>query len=321
MITDKIKAMFQFIEFLHSNIGNFKQYAEVINELYLLDKERHILNPEKNFADKLKKDNIQAEIEHKFKVIQENIITPIRNKATELNIYDFENEPLSKWNGVESDIYHLKKNFTKVDLPEIFKHKSKYIEFREQTNCTYFQDFFFYGMDETLKQLFDYFKETNFNEFGTFETKSIPVNDIGEAVKLFQLGHKKFTLPIDFLSNPSKVQQPKIETLPPPPNSEQKEKLSDIITHQNSVQIVEGIKIQYKNIKGKRLKLLLMALQDLGLFPKERTANLFHDACLKEFNWNIASYNAMNGYVFNDRIDNAEYNSMKQYLETLTKTK
>jgi len=54
MITDKIKALFQFIEFLHSNIENFKQFDTVINELYLLDKERHKLNPRKNFKDKLK---------------------------------------------------------------------------------------------------------------------------------------------------------------------------------------------------------------------------------------------------------------------------
>ncbi|MBY0244350.1 MAG: hypothetical protein K2Q03_02725, partial [Sphingobacteriaceae bacterium] len=40
-------------------------------------------------------------------------------------------------------------------------------------------------------------------------------------------------------------------------------KLSDLITDKNSIEIVESIKIQYKNIKGKRLKLLLLALQGL----------------------------------------------------------
>lgn len=116
--------------------------------------------------------------------------------------------------------------------------------------------------------------------------------------------------------------QSNIEPLPPQPITTQKtESLSDIITHEKSIDIVEGIKIQYKNIKGKRLKLLLLAFQDLELLPKERIAKKFHDCCKNEFNWDIASYNAMNGYLYNNTIDSVEFNSMKQYLETLIKTK
>ncbi len=63
MITDKIKALFQFIEFLHSNIENFKQFDNIVTKLYLPDKERNKFSPRKNFADKLKYDEIQAEIE------------------------------------------------------------------------------------------------------------------------------------------------------------------------------------------------------------------------------------------------------------------
>jgi len=95
--------------------------------------------------------------------------------------------------------------------------------------------------------------------------------------------------------------------------------LSDIITHPKSNEIVEGIKIQYKNIKGKRLKLLLLALQELGLLPKERTARKFYDCCKAEFNWDIASYQAMNDYKFNDfkfNTDETELYEMKQYLES-----
>ncbi|WP_248905365.1 hypothetical protein [Flavobacterium sp. K5-23] len=96
--------------------------------------------------------------------------------------------------------------------------------------------------------------------------------------------------------------------------------LSDVITHANSVEIVERVKVQYKNIKGKRLKLLLLAFQDLNLLPKERIANKFHKCCEKEFDWEIASYTAMNGHKFNEVTDSVEFTSMKQYLETLIKT-
>ncbi|UJH91694.1 hypothetical protein LZ575_03125 [Antarcticibacterium sp. 1MA-6-2] len=99
----------------------------------------------------------------------------------------------------------------------------------------------------------------------------------------------------------------------------QSEKLSDLITHKKSSEIVEKIKIQYRNIKGKRLKLLLRAFQYLELLPKERIAKRFHDCCKNEFDWKIASYNAMNGYNYNDITDKAEFDSMKVYLETLVK--
>ena len=111
--------------------------------------------------------------------------------------------------------------------------------------------------------------------------------------------------------------------LPPQPMeaNDEPETLSELITHKNSVEIIESVKIQYRNIKGKRLKLLLIAFQDLDLLPKERIAQKFHNCCKNEFDWNIASYNAMNGYNYNEKIDKDELNSMKKYLETLTKQK
>lgn len=93
--------------------------------------------------------------------------------------------------------------------------------------------------------------------------------------------------------------------------------LSNLVTHINSVGIIEGVKIQFKNIKGKNLKLLFLALQELGLLPKERMAQKFYDCCKEEFNWDIASYNAMNGYNYNEVVDKDVYNSMKEYLTTL----
>lgn len=100
-----------------------------------------------------------------------------------------------------------------------------------------------------------------------------------------------------------------------------KETLSDIITHPKKTEITEGIKTQYKNIKGKRLKLLLMALQELNLLPKERIALKFHNLCKSEFDWDIASYQAMNDYQYNDYQDQTELDHMKQYLENLISPK
>jgi hypothetical protein len=111
--------------------------------------------------------------------------------------------------------------------------------------------------------------------------------------------------------------KPSQET-PPPKESET---LSNLITHQNSVEVVEKIKIQYKNIKGKSLKLLLKAFQDLDLLPKERIASKFHRACKNEFNWDIASYNAMNEYNFNDKTDKEDLEQKKSFLKSIIETK
>lgn len=415
MITPKIKALFQFIDYLHSNIDNFKQYDEVINELHLLNKERQKVSSKNTFKDKLKYDEVQEQIAGKFKVIQENIIQPIKAKATELNICNL-NDPaiLSEtlWNWNITEILELKENFSKEDLPEIFSHKNKYLDYRTATKGeAYFLPIFFDSLDEILKELFDFFKETEQNEFESFEAKTVHVNNLNQVAELisgfdkwiiengeifkrlfpeidkemsdvikeyispFDFAQmlkaipKTFTkrveevsalygiskakaiqLNIDFLENilfnydykgDSVITETleslrdelteqldywkqllnEKELLPPPPTSNQNNMLSDLITHEKSIEIVEGIKVQYKNIKGKRLKLLLLALQDLELLPKERIAKKFYDSCESEFDWNLASYNAMNGYNFNDYTDSFELNSMKQYLETLIKAK
>ncbi len=217
MITDKIKGLFQFIVFLNSNIENFKQFDNEVSELYLLNEERNKLNPRTNFADKLKVDELQAKIEDKFKVIEEHIIQPIRAKVSEFHICDL-NKTETLWNWSISEILNLKENFGKEDIPEILLHKIKYLEFRKETNCTYFQDFFFSDLDRILKELFDFFNESKESEFEAFETKPIQVNSISEAVEQFQKGNKKLILPIDY-SHPSKVQQTNNEAFPPQQNN------------------------------------------------------------------------------------------------------
>ncbi len=326
MITPKIKALFQFIDFLHSNIENFNQYENEINELRLLGEEREKVYKKKNFAEKQKYDRIQLQIGGKVKVIQDNIVQPIRDKANELSICSpeaYKTETLWNWNSAE--IIGLKEKVSNEDLPEIFNHKNKYIEYRTKTKVSmlFGLPLFFDHLDEVLKELFSYFNETEHNEFEAFETKEIFSNSIAEALELQKQGYK-VAVPLN-LYNPVKEQQgSNTEPLPPQTDTKKvntktpKEKtLSGLITHQNSLEIVEGIKIQYKNIKGKRLKLLLLALQELGLFPKERIAQKFYDCCKAEFSWDIATYQAMNGYQYNEHTDKTELIEMKQYLKSL----
>ena len=96
-------------------------------------------------------------------------------------------------------------------------------------------------------------------------------------------------------------------------------KLSELICSEKSDLIVEGIRLQYRNIQGKRLKLLLMALQDLKLIPNDRAALKFHTFCKNEFVWDVGSYQAMNDYNYNNFIDATEYSEMKNYIENIVK--
>lgn len=208
MIPDKVKALFQFIEYLHSNIENFNKHNDLIKELEQLDKEKKQLKPRNNYKDKQQYDKVQAEIKKKFNLLQTNTASLIKAKAKELNVCNFDNEPNYSFNGIETDIHELKENFSKDDLPDIFKHKQQYIEYRTKTHKTFLSlEFFIDELDEITKSLFDYFKETEQNEFEAFETKAIPVNSIVEAIQGFKKGQTKFTLSNNFLLNTSTIQQ------------------------------------------------------------------------------------------------------------------
>lgn len=185
MITDRIKALFNFIDFLHSNIENFMQYDEVVNELHLLAEQLSNYRAKSNFKEKLKYDEAQSKIAQKFDIIDKNIIQIIKSKVIEFNICDW-NETNTLWNNNITDITDLTENFSEDDIEIIISNKNKYLEYRTVTKGEVFfgTGFFFSDLDQILKVLFDFFKESKINEFEAFETKTIQVNNIKEAVSL-----------------------------------------------------------------------------------------------------------------------------------------
>jgi hypothetical protein len=217
----KIKGLFQFVEYLHSNIERFNQYNDLIKELDLLKAEKNRLNPENNYKDKLQYDKVQSELESKFKILQDNTANLIKAKAKELNVCDFDNEPTYRFNGIEVEIFQLKRDFNDEDfflIPLISKHKSQYLEYRIQTHKTFLSlHLFFEELDDIAKSLFDYFKDTEQNEFEPIETGAIQVNSIEEAMKGFKQGHTKFVLPNTFLNSSNIHQQNNIKTFAPLP--------------------------------------------------------------------------------------------------------
>ena len=184
MIPQKIQALFNFIDYLDSNKFEYKEkYIPMCDDLKNLDNQRNALKPNENYKDKQKYDTIQKQIKEKFSPIESNIHVPILNKLRELEIWAGDDTYSSIWKNNVSEISDFKSNFKSEDVAKVMMYKQKYLSFRTETNSDFLGlTFVFQRLDETLKSLFDFFKDINENEFHNFETKTIKANNLKDAV-------------------------------------------------------------------------------------------------------------------------------------------
>src|SRR5260221_11329578 len=180
MIPEKIQALFEFIDYLDTNKTEYiEKYIPLCDELNNLDIQRSKLKPKNNYIDKQRYDEIQKEIKEKFQPITQNIYIPVLNKLKELKIWSGDDVFTSIWNNNSSAIYDFKESFSSDDIPEVIAYKQKYLNFRKETSSNFIcLQFVLSNLDEIFKQLFDFFKDNNENEFESFETKTIEVNSI-----------------------------------------------------------------------------------------------------------------------------------------------
>lgn len=174
MIPTRIKALFQFIDYLHSNIENFNQYNGLLKELKELGQKRSQLNKNESFKDKLEYDKIQNEISQKFDILKKNVINKIKTKANDLSLLD-NNRNANELTLSYEDITTLKDKVKPEDLNEISEHKNKYLEYRKQTNKENYLSFgfLFADLDEYIVDLFSFFSEDK-NEFDFLNIKIAP---------------------------------------------------------------------------------------------------------------------------------------------------
>lgn len=207
MITDKVKALFAFIDFLDKNKSEYiAKFIPLTIECLELGKQRSSLKPETNYKDKQQYDLIQTKIKDKFNLVYNNVTLPIERELKNLGIWGGENYYTSIYNNNISAILELTNNFKDEDIEDVIKYKHKYLSFRAEANSSFLSlELMFDELDEVLKLLFDFFKDTDKNEFETIETKTIQANDIREAAELFAKGYTKISLPNTFL-NPNAVQ-------------------------------------------------------------------------------------------------------------------
>jgi hypothetical protein len=212
MIPPKIQALFDFIDYLDNNKKEYiEKYIPLCNELDALDKQRHNLKPKNNYKDKQEYDKIKSIIEEKFGPITTNIHEPIFNTLRKFEIWDGDYAYASIWNNNISVISEFTRNFESEDILQVLRYKQMYLSFRAETNTGFLGlSVLFNDLDEILKELFDFFKDTDENEFEGFEAKTIEVNSLEEVLKSFKdknVENLKYSLPYETLHNSPKEKQ------------------------------------------------------------------------------------------------------------------
>lgn len=208
MISPKINAFFTFIDYLDSRRSELIEiYIPLCLEINKLDVLRSNLRPRENYNDKIKYDIVQQQITEKFEPITEYVYKPIAQKLIDLKIWNGEDGCTSIWNNNISAISDQKEKFDLDDVNEIIRYKVKYLNFRKETDSSFLcLAMIFSQLDEILKVLFDFFKDTSENEFDGFEAEVIQVGSMEELVQNFKNKgdrHVKFSLPHDFFHRKS----------------------------------------------------------------------------------------------------------------------
>lgn len=185
MIPKQVVALFKFIDYLDDNKKEYiEKYIPICTELAVLDKKRRDLNPNENYISKQLYDKVQSEIEEKFSPLLDNIYIPITGKLKELEVWSGEEDFTSIWNNNIGDVCDFKRDFTTEDIDKVMESKQKYINFRVETNSNFMcLSLVLYSLDEILKELFDFFKDTSNNEFISFERKVIEGKNLKDAIK------------------------------------------------------------------------------------------------------------------------------------------
>jgi len=234
MIPKEVCTLFDFIDYLDSNKKEYiEKYIPLCNELNDLYTQRRNLKPNNNYKNKLQYDIVQNQINEKFQPIISNVYNPIINKLKELEIWSGDESFANILNN-NNVISNFKQNFSTEDIDIVFQYKQKYLKFRTETNTDFLcMTLLFNSLDEILKNLFDFLKDTNDNEFDSFETKTIKTNSLEELVADFterKENNVKYSIPMESLY--------------------ENKNLAHIKTSNVKNEIIMGDKIQVENINN-----------------------------------------------------------------------
>ncbi|QWT86123.1 hypothetical protein KBP46_22290 [Chryseobacterium sp. PCH239] len=178
MLTENVRNLFKFIDFLHSKIDYLLSKQNLINKTNELLEKRSSIRPSENYKSKIEYDKLQIQIAEQFDIVDAEIILPLKGKIKELNIADISTPIINLT--AQSDLFELQRNFNEDDLHSIFEAKQKYLNFRNETNFDFYLQFFFFELDRTLNEFYEFFKDGDFNEFSKLQTNIVTVESLDE---------------------------------------------------------------------------------------------------------------------------------------------
>ncbi len=192
--TSSIKALFDLIDFLHSNINEFKKHDSVIEEIEQLNTEISNLESIDNYKKRMKKIDLDGKRDAKLQIIYTNITNPIKSKALELEVCDWSYDR-NIWNWSIAEVEKLKHQpniLTPEEVENIVGYKNKYVEYRKATNNDYGTNSFFTDLDSTLYNLFSFFCENIEKEFVQFNETAQrlkPEKEVIQTTEVIQPKH------------------------------------------------------------------------------------------------------------------------------------
>lgn len=196
-ITPETEALFNFIDFLHSNIDNFNHY---LDEIYDMNREALFINTSATHFEEVResKDSLK-EIDEKWNVIFKNIVSPIKEKVAELDVFNwFKPETLLKKH--MPLVSRLSNNCKDQDSELILKAKKQYIQYTNEVNPYVIKqtDLVFKYLNKVMLVVAEDFREENDLSIYTEELRmAITFQELNEEILIRE--QRFFSLFLDSL--------------------------------------------------------------------------------------------------------------------------
>lgn len=162
-IPEKVKALFYFLEFLHVNMANFKEYNSVLEE-----REELFLIKEgiKKSNDGIRKSELplyEASIQSKSEALLINVVNPIKVITEHLNICNWSSSKRTMLLSI-ADIEELQKSYSSYDIAIVHEYEKKYFEYRGTITSDYICFEFLVDLEKIVFSLFSFFKDKEIDD-------------------------------------------------------------------------------------------------------------------------------------------------------------
>ncbi|MDC8104540.1 hypothetical protein MTQ00_08310 [Chryseobacterium sp. B21-037] len=159
MITEKVKHIFCFIDFLYSNIENFNRQKSLLNEIADLRREYNDLNPKIDYKHKFEREAIVEKGDKLINIFRKECKNIINAKINELEITDLNNIGNNHFYNIGELIILVEtQKYNKEDVQLILEAKQKYISIFENLQLS-LDNFLPYDLVKDFNEtLFDCFK-------------------------------------------------------------------------------------------------------------------------------------------------------------------